>query len=369
MEHKYLYLGDCITEFNEFSLEFRHPGAASQIPLSPMTHTCVSHVMLSFAVDLIFSHVWLVGLSKKKTPYHCLSGFLTDDYLELEAYFTINGDNHFEFLWRDSTEAAASRSAKVKAAAKKHKHSKKKGHRQSQADAETSDSDDDETPTLLTIRGVHAAIAVRWQLVAPPTSCRECWWSHACYILCFRMPTAKQCLVALPDILILCGLGSTGATANCSEAPTRAQGQKETQRQVVAVAAARMLIQALHPPIWQRETLLILATALLSCSTSIMLHRQSRASRSVLHCRLGNMHLLAGWNSLINGSPSAQSQVDMGFTLTHNGQFVDITLEALNNSWLDSGFIRFLARPLVNLKKFKHSLLDTFRLSIGVGDG
>ena len=47
----------------------------------------------------------------------------------------------------------------------------------------------------------------------------------------------------------------------------------------------------------------------------------------------------------------------------------EISVDSLHNAWLDSGFIRFIARPFVDLKKFKQSLLQTFSVRLGVGAG
>ncbi len=49
------------------------------------------------------------------------------------------------------------------------------------------------------------------------------------------------------------------------------------------------------------------------------------------------------------------------------GRVCDVTIHNVQTAILDSGVIRFLARPFVDLRKFKQSLLDTFRIRFGVG--
>ena len=115
-----------------------------------------------------------IVLSEQGKPHHCLAGYLTDDFLEFEAYLTVTKNGQFEFLWRDSEKAAESRKAKSKASAKKHRHKqpklmteKKKKQRaeQDRTRMQMSDDEDDEEGEMdwevSTIRGVLTAIRVR----------------------------------------------------------------------------------------------------------------------------------------------------------------------------------------------------------------
>lgn len=139
--------------------------------------------------------MFVAVLSEQGKPHHCLAGYLTDDFLEFEAYLTVKENGQFEFLWRDSDKAAESRKAKSKASAKKHRHKqpppllteskkkKKEREEQERTRMQMSDDEDDEEGGMdwevSTIRGVLTAIRVR---ASWPWNC-----SGFCF-LCFVGP-------------------------------------------------------------------------------------------------------------------------------------------------------------------------------------
>eukprot|EP00750_Incisomonas_marina_P031028 INCI7695.8.p1 GENE.INCI7695.8~~INCI7695.8.p1 ORF type:complete len:663 (+),score=129.23 INCI7695.8:884-2872(+) len=278
METKYLYLGETITDFHEMTFELRHP-----------------------------------VLSEQGKPHHCLAGYLTDDFLEFEAYLTVTKNGQFEFLWRDSEKAAESRKAKSKASAKKHRHKqpklmteKKKKQRaeQDRTRMQMSDDEDDEEGEMdwevSTIRGVLTAI-------------RDAE----------RRAIARRMSGYLKTVRAGLSWGYGKLFGKGSEPPESGAGGENTSE------------------VPEKELGPVAAPA----SNAILLHFD--------YVR----------------SPVPRVQIDLRFELIGEARMCEISVDSLHNAWLDSGFIRFIARPFVDLKKFKQSLLQTFSVRLGVGAG